>query len=85
MYGQYTPPAYNLTKITAPVTIYYSKDDDTATMQNAIKLRSQLPNFQTSYLVPSDGFGHVDFAFSRFVKKVLYDKLISNCNSTNQL
>lgn len=56
MYGRETPPAYNLTEITAPVRLYYSKDDDTATMENAIRLQSQLPNHKSSYLVPIDDF-----------------------------
>lgn len=76
VYGRDTPPPYNLSRITAPINLYYSKNDDTAIMENAVKLRYQLPNVKTSYMVPIADFGHVDFIFSRYVKNVLYDNLI---------
>lgn len=83
MYGRETPPAYDLTQITAPASLYYSKDDDTATMQNVIRLRSQLPNLKSSYRVPMDGFSHVDFAFSPHVRIEINNKLISNIDEAN--
>lgn len=85
MYGQDTPPAYNLTQITAPVSLYYSKDDDTATMKNAIRLQYQLPNLKSSYRVPIDDFRHIDFTHSRFVRKAVNNRLIMNMNIANRL
>lgn len=80
MYGRSTPPLYNLTAITAPVNLYYSKGDDTATLEDAIDLRNQLPHIRSSYLVPIDDFSHIDFGFSYLAKQFVYDKLISNIN-----
>lgn len=83
IYGSDTPPAYDLTKITAPISIYYSKDDSTATMENALKLIQQLKNIKSSYLVPIEDFRHADFTYSRYIRKAVYDKLIFNINIAN--
>lgn len=66
VYGRDTPPPYNLTAITAPVHLYYSKNDDTAIIENAIKLRQQLPNVKSSYRIPIGDFGHVDYTSVNF-------------------
>lgn len=84
MYGRETPPSYNLSQITAPVNLYFSKDDDTATMENAIRLRSQLSNHKSSYLVPIKDFRHIDFTYSRYVRKAINNRLIQNIDSSNQ-
>lgn len=83
IYGQSTPPPYNLTAITAPVNLYYSKGDDTASIEDAIELQNRLPNIRSSYLVPYDDFSHIDFGFSYLAKQFVYDKLISNINQSN--
>lgn len=85
VYGRDTPPPYNLTAITAPVNLYYSKNDDTAIMENAMILRKQLPNVRSSYRIPINDFGHVDFTYSRYVKRVLYNNLITKMNKANGL
>lgn len=83
VYGTSKPPLYNLTAITAPVSLYYSKGDDTAAIEDAIDLQNQLPNVRSSYLVPFDKFSHIDFGFSYLAKPFVYDKLISNINKIN--
>lgn len=85
IYGTNSPPPYDLTKITAPVNIYYSKDDDTATIQNAVKLFPKLKNLKSTYMVPLDDFNHVDFTYSRFLLRAVYEKLIGNINKANGL
>lgn len=85
MYGRDTPPPYNLTQITAPIHIYYSKDDDTSTIENTKKLFHQLHNIKSTHLVPVAGFNHIDFTYSRFVRKAVYQKLVSNINKANGL
>lgn len=83
IYGQSKPPLYNLTKITAPVNLYYSNGDDTATIENAIHLQKELPNIKSSYLVPIDDFCHDDFIFSIIAKEFVYKQLIDNINKAN--
>lgn len=85
MYGSDTPPSYNLTQITAPINIYYSKDDDTATIENTQKLLTLLRSLKSTHLVPIAGFNHVDFTYSRFVREAVYEQLIVNINEANGL
>lgn len=82
-YGQDTPPPYNLTKITAPIHLYYSKYDDLVTIEGVIKLQSHLKSIKSNYSVPVKGFNHVDFTYSRYVRKGVYNKLMSNMNQAN--
>lgn len=84
IYGSDTPPAYDFKKITVPVNLYHSNDDNTATFDNVIKLQSMLANHKSTYLVPIADFTHVDFTYSRYVRKVLNDKVVSNINKANQ-
>lgn len=84
-YGQPIPPLYNLKKVTAPVYLYYSKGDDTATTENAIHLQKELPNIRSSYLVPIDDFCHDDFIFSFIAKEFVFNQLIDNINKNHGL
>lgn len=70
VYGRDTPPPYNLKAITAPIHLYYSKNDDTAIIENALKLRHQLPNVKSTYLVPIEDFGHVGKCKNKTIAKV---------------
>lgn len=83
VYGKDSPPSYNLTQITAPVHLYYSKGDVTATMENAITLQHQLPNLKSAYLVPVDDFSHSDFGSSRQAKDVVYNDMIKKIHQDN--
>lgn len=76
VYGQKEPPAYNLTQLTAPTFFNYSIGDETATAENALTLRSRLPNMVGSYIVPRTDFAHIDFVYSVYVKKLLNDKIV---------
>ncbi|XP_031625878.1 lipase 3-like [Contarinia nasturtii] len=84
IYGSITPPDYNLTRITVPINIFHSKDDTTASFENVIQLKSVLPNLKSTYLVPVADFIHVDFTYSRYVRKILNGRLIETINSANR-
>lgn len=77
VYGQKEPPTYNLTQVTAPTFFHYSTGDETATMDNAMTLKSRLPNFIGSYVVPRDDFAHIDFVYSTYVRKLLNEKVVN--------
>lgn len=85
MYGSNTPPDYNLTRITVPINFYHSKDDVTASFENVIQLKSALPSLKSTYLIPTPDFVHVDFIFSRYVRKILYDRLIATVKKANRM
>lgn len=84
-YGIDTPPAYDLTKITTPIHLYHSKDDNTAVVNAVMRLKYLFPNLQSTYLVPWDDFSHVDFTYSRNARLAVNDKLINNMNKANHI
>lgn len=84
IYGSSFPPIYNLSQVTVPINLYYSSGDTTAMLENVLKLRSQLPNVKRSYLVPLSNFEHVDFIYSRFVRKSLNEMIISTMEMANK-
>lgn len=84
VYGTDAPPAYDLSKVTAPVNLFHSKDDNTAIIGNVRRLQALLPNLKSTYLVPMDDFTHVDFTFSRHARKVLNNQIVDVVNKYNQ-
>lgn len=84
IYGRDSPPEYNLTRVTAPINLFHSIGDDTSVYENVIELESQLPNVKSRHVVQVPDFGHVDFAYSRYVKQALNDKIISTINAANR-
>lgn len=76
VYGSDAPPAYNLAKVTAPVNLYHSKDDNTAVIDDVMRLRAILPNVKSIYRIQADDFTHVDFTFSRYARLAINDHVI---------
>lgn len=84
-YGQTTPPPYALENISAPVNLYLSEDDGTATYQDALRLKARLPNVKETFVVPISGFDHIDFIYSKYAPEKLYKKLIADINNANEI
>lgn len=81
-YGITQPPLYNLSHVTVPFTILYSKSDESANFIDVEYLSTQLPRVQNFYQIPSDDFKHIDFIYSRFVRKLLNDIIITFLNAS---
>lgn len=77
-YGRDTPPPYNLTRVTVPINLYYSKDDTLVTEQNIVDLRDQLENVKSTYVVPIDGFNHFSFTTNPYIREFLNEEIINN-------
>lgn len=82
-YRRFTPPPYDLSKITAPINLYYSKGDDIGTYENALKLESQLTNVRSSNLCPLTDFSHYDYGFSHLAKQIVYKNMMANLKKVN--
>uniref|UniRef100_A0A131YN79 Lysosomal acid lipase/cholesteryl ester hydrolase n=1 Tax=Rhipicephalus appendiculatus TaxID=34631 RepID=A0A131YN79_RHIAP len=76
IYGQKRPPAYDLTKVTAPVALYWSAGDVLARPTDVRHLEKSLPNLVLSYKVPVRGFTHIDFVWSIKAKNHLYRMIL---------
>merc|ERR1719489_709381 len=76
-YGTSTPPKYNVSKVTAPVALYYGKNDWLATHQDVEeRLVPELQNLILKYEVPFAKFNHLDFQYAIDVVPLLYNELL---------
>ncbi|CAN7938119.1 unnamed protein product, partial [Ixodes hexagonus] len=75
-YGTATPPYYSLVRTTAPVAIYWSKNDWLASEKDVHHLRDDLPNVVSFYQVPDPEFTHIDFVWAINAAKILYEPMI---------
>lgn len=76
VYGLKKPPVYPVGKITAPVAIFYSKEDWLASVIDVEILKSKLSNVVEYYEVPFEHFNHMDFMWAKDVKKLIVGKLL---------
>lgn len=76
VYSSRSPPEYRVEDITAPISLYYGKNDWLAAVQDVEKLKSKLQNVKESYLVPHEKWNHIDFLWASDAKDVIYDRVI---------
>ncbi|XP_011865874.1 PREDICTED: lipase 3-like [Vollenhovia emeryi] len=77
VYGTWNPPNYNLSRVTAPIHLYYSENDWLANVQDVEKLHSELTNPTGLTLIDDENFNHVDYMWAKDVKTLVYDQIIS--------
>lgn len=75
-YGKFTPPSYDLKKITAPVALFYALNDWLVAVADVHQLGRQLPNVVKWKLIPYERFSHVDFMWAKDGRKLLYEEVI---------
>lgn len=76
IYGKPWPPQYDLSRITAPVALYWDDGDVLATPRDVENLAGSLPNVVLNYKVPVPGFTRADFGWSIRAKDHLYKKML---------
>ncbi|XP_047996958.1 lipase 3-like [Leguminivora glycinivorella] len=74
-YGVSTPPDYDLSRVTAPVSLVYSDADWLCDARDVDKLYNRLPNAIDIHKVPSRNFNHLDFVFAKDVKSLIFERL----------
>lgn len=75
-YKQFHPPTYDLSKIKVPVFLHYASNDWMADPRDVNRLYMELGNPVGKIRVPYETFGHLDFAWAKDGKELLYDELI---------
>ncbi|KAJ8716127.1 hypothetical protein PYW08_013412 [Mythimna loreyi] len=77
-YGTATPPSYDLSKISAPVFLHYSKSDPLAVVADVDRLFSEIGSkILSRFLVPLSSFSHIDFMYGISAKELVYDRVIN--------
>ncbi|XP_048512118.1 lipase 3-like [Athalia rosae] len=75
-YNQEEPPAYDLTKVTAPVALFYGLNDFISREEDAKELVKRLPNVVRSQAVSYRNFNHIDFIWANEAKQIVYDDVL---------
>ncbi|XP_063979678.1 lipase 3-like [Diachasmimorpha longicaudata] len=76
MYGQRSPPAYDLSKVTIPVILAYGLNDWLADPQDVHRLAEELPNVYGKLKVPHASFGHLDHLWGIDAPRAVYSQLV---------
>ncbi|XP_050539571.1 lipase 3-like isoform X2 [Daktulosphaira vitifoliae] len=77
-YGQYRPPEYDLRKVTSPSVLFHSYNDRIVDKRTIDKLAVLLPNVHQTFNIKDRHFGHVDYAFNKKAKHLVFDNIIEN-------
>ncbi|KAF2365992.1 AB-hydrolase lipase domain [Trinorchestia longiramus] len=75
-YRQTSPPAFNLTKVTAPVAAFYSENDWLAPPADVQRTVSELGNVVIRHRVTDVHFSHLDFLWARDPVGLVYKKVM---------
>ncbi|XP_046748746.1 lipase 3-like [Diprion similis] len=75
-YQQAEPPAYDVSKITAPVALFYGRNDALSLEVDVMELRKRLRNVVASVAISYPAFNHLDFIWATDAKRLLYDDVI---------
>ncbi|GLH01895.1 Lipase 3, partial [Gryllus bimaculatus] len=76
-YGSSKPPNYNLTRVTAPVAIFYSDNDWLSNIIDVKRLQALLTRSVVRMIkVPWNKFNHLDYMWAIDAKRLVYDTVI---------
>ncbi|XP_053607761.1 lipase 3-like [Plodia interpunctella] len=82
VYGTETPPEYDLSKVTLPITLFWAKNDLLSSEGDVRALLEKLPDTTKSYLVPHPEFNHLDYLWAIDAPRLINDKVLSTLNES---
>ncbi|XP_039294921.1 lipase 1 isoform X2 [Nilaparvata lugens] len=78
LYGQATPPDYNLKNVKVPIILIQGKNDYLTAQEDVDTLEKSLEGTSVSRIYIEDpNFTHLDFLWSKDIKELLHTKIIS--------
>ncbi|XP_022837834.1 lipase 1-like [Spodoptera litura] len=83
-YRRFTPPEYDLSKVTMKVALIAAKNDKLSTIKDVEWLREQLPNVVDYTVMKSNVFNHVDYIWGRTAHKTLFPHIFRLLNKYNK-
>lgn len=75
-YGSFSPPAYNLQNINAPVILHYGLNDWVDAVKDVLQLQRQLKNCKGAFAVKNKHFNHYDFLWAEDARNLVYKDVI---------
>lgn len=79
VYGSISPPAYDLSKISAQVTMHYTVSDELLDERDVLAMAEVIPNCKVRK-VARDSFTHTDFVMASDAKELVTDYIIEELN-----
>ncbi|CAN7988476.1 unnamed protein product [Ixodes hexagonus] len=76
VYGQVTPPEYNVSRVAVPVALYWSLNDWFADPTDVALLSKRLPNLVLDLRISDPLFTHLDFIIGTQAKALVYDPMM---------
>uniref|UniRef100_A0A182XVP9 Lipase 3 n=1 Tax=Anopheles stephensi TaxID=30069 RepID=A0A182XVP9_ANOST len=77
-YSHWNPPAYNLSAVTAPVTIFYAVNDWLIDPRDVVRFSRLLSKRPTMHLVEDENFNHLDFTMAKNARSMVYERIFSD-------
>uniref|UniRef100_A0A182UQD6 AB hydrolase-1 domain-containing protein n=2 Tax=Anopheles merus TaxID=30066 RepID=A0A182UQD6_ANOME len=77
-YSHWNAPAYNLSAVTAPVTIFYAQNDWLIDPRDAVDFSKLLPTPPTMHLVEDANFNHLDFTIAINARPMVYEHILAS-------
>ncbi|XP_072947559.1 lipase 1-like [Epargyreus clarus] len=77
VYGRRNPPAYDLSKVTAPVFLHYSENDPFAHINDVTRLFRELGAPIGKFRVTNRRFSHIDFMWGIDAKTLVYNRIMN--------
>ncbi|EAT35489.1 AAEL012343-PA [Aedes aegypti] len=74
-YSNWKPPTYNLTASSAPVLIFYGRNDWMVHPKDVQEFYKMLPRVVAANLVSDRKFNHLDFILAKNARSEVYDKM----------
>ncbi|RVE45944.1 hypothetical protein evm_009417 [Chilo suppressalis] len=85
LYRSWSPPHYDLSRVTVPSYIHFSAADTLVVPKDAQILCSKLANTVGCSLVESPSFDHYDYIWGNGVKALLYEKVLRQMREAEQM
>ncbi|GLV35375.1 Lipase 4 [Carabus blaptoides fortunei] len=80
VYKSIHPPKYDLSKVTAPVALFYSRNDWLSAQVDVLKLYGELSNPIGRFVVTDGLFNHLDYMWGKDADTIVYNKIFALMN-----
>lgn len=76
VYGSRVPPSYDMSKVTAPVSLFYSTNDWLSHPTDVTTLSQKLGHLVDMHLVSNPNFNHMDYMWAIDGDKLVYSRIL---------
>lgn len=83
-YGSFSPPDYDVSRVTVPTHLHYALNDAQADPRDVLLLTERLGGAVSAHVVSRASFNHFDFIWGGDVKAQVYDKVIALMRAEEQ-